>query len=67
MRSDYCYCSGFGYFDQPKLCQDCKRHVPRHQPIPDYVIWWTEAQYNPQTEDCPQYVPNPNYCANEAH
>ena len=59
MNKDYSYCVGFGYFDQPELCKNCRRNIPYGKPVPDEVLWWTSVQYNPITGECPLFVSKP--------
>lgn len=57
MNKDYTYCVGFGYFDQPELCKNCRRNIPYGKPVPDEVLWWTSVQYDPKTGKCPLHEP----------
>lgn len=57
MNKDYSYCLGFGYFDQPALCKNCRRYIPSGKPVPDEVMWWASVQYDPRTGKCPLHEP----------
>lgn len=56
MNKDYTYCVGFSYITPPGLCKNCRRYIPEGQE-PKEAIWWTSAQYDPNTGKCPLYEP----------
>ena len=57
MNKDYTYCVGFGYFDQPELCKNCRRNIPYGKPVPNEVLCWTSVEYDPKTGKCPLHEP----------
>lgn len=54
MNKDYTYCVGFSQVAPHGLCKNCRWYIPKGQE-PNEAIWWTSAQYDPNTDKCPLY------------